>query len=282
MHIAVTRPEVEEGRLTPPHLEAALQALREEGYVVLEDVIDLEHVATLRDRMLEDALSILSLPNRPFNWNPGNIQQEPPPFPPFLFRDVLLNPVVLQVTTALLGPGVKNTFYSGNTSLPGPHTQPVHADIGHLWPNLKEAHPAYAVVVNVPVVDMSPHNGSTEIWPGTHLDPRVSVDSDIKVQPEWCEARRAQVPPLQPSVRAGSVLLRDMRLWHRGMPNHSQGARPMIAMIHACGWWDAARLVFPKEAQPFFQDSPLRMDIDFVDGPVDYIGRLHGYEYEEA
>ncbi len=29
------------------------------------------------------------------------------------------------------------------------------------------------------------------------------------------------------------MLIRDMRRWHRGTPNHSAAARFMIAMIHS-------------------------------------------------
>ena len=48
----------------------------------------------------------------------GNVQQDPPPFPPYLFRDVLLNDMVIAVTTAVLGTPVKNTMYGGNTAMP--------------------------------------------------------------------------------------------------------------------------------------------------------------------
>src|SRR6185312_16908566 len=102
----------------------------------------------------------------PYNWNKGNVQQDPPPFPPYLFRDVLVNDLVIQVTKAILGKGVKSVFYSGNTAMPSESRQPVHADSGHLWPNLEVAHPPYQLVVNVPVVYMDARNGSTEIWPG--------------------------------------------------------------------------------------------------------------------
>jgi RNA polymerase primary sigma factor len=38
-------------------------------------------------------------------------------------------------------------------------------------------------------------------------------------------------------MRRGSVLIRDMRLWHNGMPNPSDSVRPMVAMIHWIHWW---------------------------------------------
>ena len=94
--------------------------------------------------------------------------------------------------------------HSGNCCLPNNNNrQPLHVDIGHLWPGLQKAHPAHALVVNVPVVDMTAENGSTELWPGTHLDTtRTMGDGDIKIPDTALERVRARVQPLQPH-RAG-------------------------------------------------------------------------------
>jgi hypothetical protein len=63
---------------------------------------------------MADTSTILARDDIPFNFNVGNIQQDPPPFPPYLFEDVLLNPFVVAITRSILGPGLKNSFYSGN------------------------------------------------------------------------------------------------------------------------------------------------------------------------
>ena len=173
--------------------------------VVLNDIIDLDHIAALREKMLADLPAYLARKDAPFNFNTGNVQQEPPPFAPYLFQDILLNDIVIAVTHSLLGDGLHNGFYSGNTAIGGSaQRQPVHADTGQLWPNLTVAHPPYGLVVNVPVVDVTAANGSTEIWPGTHTDTTITVQAgDIKLPPAVVEARRAVRPPLQPSIRAG-------------------------------------------------------------------------------
>lgn len=51
-----------------------------------------------------------------------------------------------------------------------PQRQPVHSDADAAHPS----HP-FALVVNVPLVSMTPKNGSTEIWLGTQ-------NFDIKAQ----------------------------------------------------------------------------------------------------
>jgi ectoine hydroxylase-related dioxygenase (phytanoyl-CoA dioxygenase family) len=277
----ITPAEVQSGQMSPDHLDAAVQAIRDDGFVVLNDVINLAHIDALRERMLEDLQAILAREDTPFNWNATNVQQDPPPFHPYLFRDVLLNDMAIAVTKAILGAGLKNTFYSGNTALPGDFKQPVHPDMAQLWPNLTVAPPPHALIVNVPVVDMSAENGSTELWPGTHLDTRMFVQKGhIEVPEEWVEARRAEVPPIQPSVRKGSLLIRDGRLWHRGMPNHTDAPRPMIAMIHVIKWWPQSPARFAKGTEDFFEHPDLATNAVFVDD-LDHIQHNKGYKYEK-
>ena len=227
------------GRLLGDSLRTAVDALRTDGLVLLEDVVDPAHLDVLHERILADIDDLRGRPDAPYNWNVGNLQQNPPPFPPYLFPDVLLNPYVISITSTVLGPGVKNVMYGGNTALPGDQRQPVHSDVGHLWPieTLEAPHPPAQLVVNVLTVDVSPENGATEIWPGTHRELGVGVGDDIKITPDRLEQRRAISPPFQPTFRRGSVLIRDIRLWHAGMPNRTNdsathdrdGARQRLA-----------------------------------------------------
>lgn len=277
-----TPEELSTGQMSDEHLQAAVNAIKIDGYVVLNDVIDPAHLESLRGRMLDDLQKILARDDAPFNFNAGNVQQDPPPFHPYLFRDVLLNDLVIAVTQAVLGKGVKNSFYSGNTALPSDNMQPVHADIGQLWSNLDHATPPYALVVNVPLVDVSARNGSTELWPGTHLDTTIYInDGNIKLPEDLVEARRKISPPLQPTLRLGSVLIRDMRMWHRGMPNYTSEPRPMIAMIHWVGWWhDQNPILFAKGTEEFFKHPILKTNARFVD-EVDYIHHNEAYDFQK-
>lgn len=281
--VAISKEECETGKIASEHLNQASQALREDGIVVLEDIVAKTHLEALRDRMAEDLKKILARSDAPFNFNSGNVQQDPPPFPPYLFRDVLVNDIAIAVTKSILGAGLKNTFYSGNTALPSGNRQPVHADSGQLWPDLPVATPAYQLVVNIPLVDMSEGNGSTEVWPGTHLDTAVAVqDGDIKVPQEVLERRRAISPPVQPTVRLGSVVIRDIRLWHAGMPNRTEIPRPMIAMIHSVSWWPDNRVPFAQEAKPFLEHPDLHTCARFVDTPIDHTKHHQAYDFQGA
>ena len=106
----ITPGEIASRTMTPEHLEAAVGAVRRDGFVVLNKVIDPQHLAVLRERMLADVQAFLEREDVPFNFNTSNIQQDPPPFPPYLFHDVLLNDMAVAVTKAVLGPGLKNNF----------------------------------------------------------------------------------------------------------------------------------------------------------------------------
>ena len=281
--LTLTESELRAGHLSDAHLQTAVTAIREEGFVVLLGAVSQHSLDTVRDKMLEDVERFVKRQNASFNWNKGNIQQDPPPFPPYLFADILMNPFAVDVTRAILGPGVKNAFYSGNTALQSQSRQPVHGDTGQLWNDLQVAPPAAQLVVNIMMVDVSPANGATELWPGTHLDLSIGAHRDIKIAPDALEARRAVSPPFQPTLPAGAILIRDIRLWHAGMPNQTPDPRPMIAMIHSASWYEVGTpLQFPVETREFFQNSPLKQCAQWVEGDIDYIAAPSAYEYNAS
>ena len=272
--------EVAAGQLTPEHRQAAVTALEQDGLVVLNGVVDTVHLDLLAAKMDEDIAAILRLETIPYQFVVGHTQHDPPPFEPYLFRDVVCNDLVVDVTRAVLGEGVTNTFYSGNTNLPGSGEQPVHIDWGQLWPGLERAHPACRVVVNISPIDVGPENGSTEVWLGSHLDTTMWVGTPSLVVPsERVEARRRVQPPVQPRIEKGGVLIRDIRLWHRGVPNTSQRARPMIAMIHGCRWLGGGALPFPAGAEAYFEHEHLQTPLRVVAGPIDYLDRHKPHDF---
>ena len=78
----------------------------------------------------------------------------------------------------------------------------------------------------IPMRDVTPQNGSTEIWVGSHNDTcwvpgqKLREKNPNPGQPdaETQEAARGRLPPTQVSLPKGAVLLRDARGWHRGQP----------------------------------------------------------------
>lgn len=278
MRITPTPADLKAGKLSPAHVEQAVEAIRADGYVVLEDVVSHAHLDLLRERMDEDSRKLIDAEK----WGgagrvPGHLQQGPPPFAPYVFTDVVANPYVLQVTRELLGEGLYNSFYNGNTNSPGSSLQPLHRDSGHLWPRQTTAHPTASVVVNISPMDVSEGNGAVELWPGTHLELASTFRGEAvgsAVDPATEAARRKVVPPIRGCARKGSALIRDIRLWHRGVPNPSDRPRHMIAMIYNIRWLQRGKpLKFGKGCEAVFEGTGLDPHAEFTDEPIDYLFR---------
>ncbi|KAJ8494389.1 hypothetical protein ONZ45_g13256 [Pleurotus djamor] len=226
----------------------------------------------LNNKMLKDALHTMG-ENAPFNYNQGNLQQDAPPIAEYFRSTIFANPIGIQITSALLGPNPRWSFCSGNTAMSSspdvkPQRQPVHSDADFKYPN----HP-FALVINVPLVTMTPENGSTELWLGTHtLDPSMQEGShgdraSGRIKEPYLSRQRALRPPSQPIVKKGSIVIRDLRLWHAGMPNYSNEVRVMLAMIHFSSCYrNQMRLRFAHDIKPI-----LEKEVEGLEIPVDWI-----------
>lgn len=279
--ITPTAAERGAGRFAEAAVRRAVTALRTDGFVVLDDVVAHAHLDRLRERMTRDLEKIRALPVVPHNFVWGNIQQTPPPDAGLVFRDVVANPFVCQVTRALLGRGAFNDCLTGNSNVPGSGLQPVHVDDGQLWPHLNAAHPPARLVVNVPLSETTVESGAIELWPGTHLDTRVAIGNSIRVPEEYLPARRAVRGPLRGATRKGAVLIRDMRLWHRGTPNRSAETRFMIAVIHSMAWYRrTARVELEQACAPVFAACAIENAIPLVAHPKDHLTGNAPYEYD--
>ncbi|KAL7535365.1 hypothetical protein ACHAXR_006445 [Thalassiosira sp. AJA248-18] len=101
-------------------------------------------------------------------------------------------------------------------SLPGSETQVYHQDGVHL--NKKTHKPCYAINVFIPLVDYDMSNGPTEFCLGTHY---LGYENFVKEQ------------AYTPCVTAGTPVIFDYRLGHRGLRNYSQGIRPVVYLTYS-------------------------------------------------
>ena len=101
-------------------------------------------------------------------------------------------------------------------SLPGSETQVYHQDGVHL--NKKVHKPAHAINVFVPLVDYDMTNGPTEFCLGTHY---LGYENFVKEN------------VYTPCVTAGTPVIFDYRLGHRGLRNYSQGVRPVVYLTYS-------------------------------------------------
>jgi ectoine hydroxylase-related dioxygenase (phytanoyl-CoA dioxygenase family) len=199
--------------------------VRVTGYTVLEPALPAEQIAAMRLRF--DELLEAKQRAEPFNRGANRFQMYLPWEPPFAEPLFYENEDVLAVVEAVLGPDPALVYFASDTPLPGSDFQRVHSDTQLLFPEAAFSVPAYGLVLNVPLVDCSEENGSLEFWPGTHLVPRrTELDALWPVLP----SRRA-------NLKAGSMLLRDLRMWHRGTPNGSDASRPHLALVYVRPWY---------------------------------------------
>jgi ribosomal protein L21 len=199
--------------------------MAEDGVVALRQAIAVTAIDALCAKMLDDLAHYAELYEIDNNFQ----GVRPPPFQPFLFPEIIFNEPAITISRAILGPGATLSSYGANTAFTGSQPQVVHADA--VPPQPGPYGPCTLLVVNVPLVDVTEENGATIYWPGTHHDTRLHSGNRFPTEEmiaEW-EAKR---PAERALTHRGDLVLRDMRVWHGGMPNRTPTHRPMLALVH--------------------------------------------------
>jgi ectoine hydroxylase-related dioxygenase (phytanoyl-CoA dioxygenase family) len=200
---------------------APLAALEQDGYAVLEAVIDPDLVAALLetiDRVMVDATipfgtnAFLGLHTRRI----FNLLARDP-----LFARVPLHPAVLPLVEQVLDPQCLLSSLTAIEMHPGQEAQPLHADDGSIA--LPRPHPPVVCVALWALTDFDHENGATRLVPGSHRRERRPAKG------EQDDCVEAEMP-------AGSVLLYDGSLWHGGGTNASSDRRVGIAVNHCAGF----------------------------------------------
>jgi len=302
--VALDAADLERGPADPAKVAAAVRAITEDGAVIVLGALDPAPLRRLARRMEEDLRELLLRPDRAENFAPGHLQQDPPAEPVSLRPDLLAHPFVLSVCREVLRQPLRLTSYTNNTNLAGSRDQAVHVDEGQLWPGLDRAHPAARLTVNVPLSPADAESGAIELWPGTHLDPRLSrfaaTPQDgvalalsymraakraevadvpnrrvgLTVPESLLREQRLQRPPVRAETRLGDLIIRDPRLWHRGTANHAAKCRFMLALTYDPQW---RRCVEPMELPPqtrdLFEAAGLAACAVYHKGSIDHLGR---------
>lgn len=221
--------EILRAKLDDDQLRLALRTLWETGYVVFENVLAAEYVGHIRAVFEEVLLAGHAGESVPTH---GGVQ--PPMRQPFTGPVIIENPLAMQMLEAALGSDFFGYLpYGSNTAWPGIGKQHIHRDQRHLFPELSLGLPISMAVVNIPLVDFTVENGATEVWPGSHLITDLDCDP-LSDDPNPCpEVRAAELPTVRMATPAGSLVVRDMRLWHRGMPNRTNERRSMLSLVYA-------------------------------------------------
>jgi ectoine hydroxylase-related dioxygenase (phytanoyl-CoA dioxygenase family) len=213
-------------QLSTETLALAVEQVRNNGFVLFERVLPDDLLAEMRASFsrLIDEHAQSNDPNRGAN----RFQMHLPFEAPWNDEQLVASAFVLPIVEALVGEDCICHYLASDTPLPGSDYQETHPDIFPLFPEWPAALPPYSIVLNIPLVDATEQNGPLEIWPGgTH-----HYVADRPLVPELA-ARMHSEPVLMP---AGSLLIRDSRMWHRGTPNRSNAPRPNFTAIYSRFW----------------------------------------------
>lgn len=260
MHL--TDSELASGQLNADTLDWAVQQIKVNGYVIFESVLSRDFVQELLDAYMEVYEQYMTDPDPTFAKNHYRVYL---PFrAPFNDERIINSPFATPVLEALLGEDMVCHYFASNTAAPESDFQPAHSDTFALFPGMDVKPPAYHMVLNIPLVDTTAENGAMHIWPGgSHLNTLPTAEI----------GRLAEVIPYIPAVMpAGSVMLRDGRMWHRGTRNTSNTPRPNIALVYQRAWVGGSpnRVGIPQENYDNLSDRAKRIFRDeFIGAELD-------------
>ena len=202
-------------------LAEAIRQVRENGFVILEKTMNQAWVGEMFEA-----------------WD-GHIEERRPAdllSMPFIDPLAIENPWGMQILEVMLGRDfwARLPYHCNSTAPNWPETQVVHRDQAHLFADLPMALPPHMMVIHIPLVDFTEANGSTEVWPGTHLVTDHEEVFDLaEGGASWrLEERAATMHSVRTNMPAGSTLVRDMRVWHRATPNRTDRRRTMLSLAY--------------------------------------------------
>jgi ectoine hydroxylase-related dioxygenase (phytanoyl-CoA dioxygenase family) len=230
-----------------PSLERHGAELEEQGYTVLEAVIDLGLVEELTNALarIERERDVQPAPNDFEGHHTVRIYNLLAHGAPF--DQVPVHEEVLSLVEQVLDPGCLVSTLSSICIAEGETPQPLHADDQVIA--LPRPHPALVCNTMWALSDFSEANGATRLVPGSHK---------FDKWPEWggdYETHAAE-------MSRGSVLVWNGSLWHGGGANRTQERRLGLAMNYCAGFLrqqENQQLGVPREVAKQFSPRLQRL-----------------------
>ena len=214
-------------RYSQTEIEAFTQTVLTDGFCLLRDHFrraTLEHWREAFAPLLETHIAREGhLKNR----GPARYYVTLPFAEPFADPSIFEDDDVLAVCERLVGEEMAMCQLATDTPLLGSTYQDVHRDALPLFPETGRESPPFQLAVNFPLVDVTLENGPFEITKGTHMVSKEEAQRRL-------EAGEIQLEPLL--MRLGDVMIRDVRGLHRGTPNKTESARPMVVIGYSRRW----------------------------------------------
>jgi ectoine hydroxylase-related dioxygenase (phytanoyl-CoA dioxygenase family) len=143
------------------------------------------------------------------------------------FVELVEHPWVRTVCETILGPDYRIVEVGFDTPFPGAKLQPWHRD----FPSPRETwdqHRLTSLAFNVTTVDTTDDMGPFEIAPGTQWE--RGDDFDHEQFPPESEYARYEALAERKYPQVGDISARSALTIHRGTPNRSQVARPVLVL----------------------------------------------------
>ena len=215
------------GRYSRVEIEAFAQSVIEEGFCVLPEQFPRETMDVWREAFQPLLERHIEREGHKQNRGPGRYYVTLPFIKPFADPRIFEDEDILAVVRLLVGEDLAMCQLATDTPLLGSEYQDVHRDALPLFPETGRETPAYQLAVNFPLIDVTMEHGPFEIARGTHM---VSKQEGLR----RIEAGEVALEPLL--MKAGDVMIRDVRGLHRGTPNRTGEARPMVVVGYNRRW----------------------------------------------
>jgi ectoine hydroxylase-related dioxygenase (phytanoyl-CoA dioxygenase family) len=183
------------------------------------------------ERMREDVMALFeearqvpggALPRGPERWyvevHPERVRG---------FVDIAVHPWFVAVCEAVLGPDYRIVEIGFDIPFPGAADQPWHRDFPAPEATLKGRR-LNSLAFNLTCVDTTPAMGAFEIAPGTQWDDLSDCPNAMFPPKELWPRYIARAQPKLPQM--GDISARSALTIHRGTPNRSSEARPVLVV----------------------------------------------------
>ncbi len=257
-----------------PDAGAHAARVREQGYTVLERLVDADTVAQLKEALSrierEQGIGYAKTTFEGLRTvRINNLLVHDP-----VLWQVPLQPTVLALAEALLDRELLLHSFCSLILGPGQDAQPMHEDT-QLIP-LPRPHPPIVVNAIWALSDFTVANGATRIVPGSHLRDAA---------PEYGRAYDGIVA----TMPAGSVMVFDSALWHAGGANTTDERRWAFSCSYCAGWMRQQEnyqlgvprevaMRFPRRLQELCGYSVYKGQFGHIDNrdPIELLGRPRG------
>lgn len=250
--VVISPKETAIGTLKLDNVQVGVEEFQTQGFVILENAVDQHSIGKLHNQILKDSATPREFPELGFNhgMEDTNFSITPPLSDEFLIEEVWANKHAIAIIEQLIGPKPVLCWAASNIALPGKADarQAVHSDAYADIPGFP-----FCVEMTVYLQDATLDNGATEIWPGTHV---FTEDDHLPHGRGWINKnaftyRARTCPPIQPAIRRGSIMLRDLRLWHSDMPNTSPDPCITMKFLYFPRWFRPdMRITLPEFVRP--------------------------------